>query len=334
MDRDPNPESRIHNPKSGGLLLYWDYDTQRGAEQSRLGVQRWGPLERPNTARILELLTEFGVRATFACVGYAAVSRDPAYDCRDQIREIHAAGHEVASHSHEHEFLPKLSPAQARETARVSREALEELIGAPVVSFVPPFNRPMHYPRRGAVSWSERWEVGPAHLSLPALCEALRETGYRTCRVAYRPNWRTAWDRVVGRQDDRPVVPEKIAGLTCFRLNTPGGFDGPAVARVRQAAERGGLAVVFGHPHSLTAENNQAERWLRPFLEEVAALRRQGRLIDCLPRELAASVPSNRRINRDGQDQQDSGEGKTNLSDPVYPVHPCEIAVKPGAKRP
>ena len=59
----------------GRMLLYWDYDTQRGAEQSRLGPQTWGPLERPNTARILELLAEFQVRATFACVGYAAVSR-------------------------------------------------------------------------------------------------------------------------------------------------------------------------------------------------------------------------------------------------------------------
>src|SRR5947208_7224779 len=96
----------------GGLLLYWDYDTQRGAEQSRLGPQSWGPLERPNTARILALLAEFGVRATFACVGYAAVSRDPIYDCSQQIRESYEASQEIASHSHEHEFLHALTPAR------------------------------------------------------------------------------------------------------------------------------------------------------------------------------------------------------------------------------
>src|SRR4029079_9579999 len=121
---DARGERMRRSDQPGRLLIYWDYDTQRGAEQSRLGPQSWGPLERPNTARILELLAEFEVRATFACVGYAAVSRDPVYDCRAQIREIHAAGHEVPSHSHEHEFLPALSPAHMRETARVSREAM------------------------------------------------------------------------------------------------------------------------------------------------------------------------------------------------------------------
>jgi peptidoglycan/xylan/chitin deacetylase (PgdA/CDA1 family) len=282
----------------GRMLLYWDYDTQRGAEQSRLGPQAWGPLERPNTARILELLAEFQVRATFACVGYAAVSREPAYDCRAQIREIHASGHEVASHSHEHEFLPTLTPLRARETARLSREALEQLIGAPVRSFVPPFNRPMHFPRRGAFSWTERREVGPGHLSLPALCDILRETGYQTCRISYRPSWGTLIDRLVGRRADSPVEPEIVSGLRCFRLNTAGGFDGSAMERVQQAAERGGLAVIYAHPHSLTAENSQSERWLRPFLARVAELRRQGQLVDMLPRELVATLESRRGSSR------------------------------------
>jgi peptidoglycan/xylan/chitin deacetylase (PgdA/CDA1 family) len=274
----------------GGLLLYWDYDTQRGAEQSRLGPQRWGPLERPNTVRILDMLAEFGVRATFACVGYAAVSRDPVYDCHAQIREIHAAGHEVASHSHEHEFLPALTPASMRETARLSRDALEQLLGARVVSFVPPFNRPMHYPSRGAMSWTERQDAGPGHLSLPAVCEALAETGYQTCRISYRASWRTLIDQITGRRTDRPIVSEQISGLTCFRLNTAGGFNGSALERIREAADGGGLAIVYGHPHSLTAENSQSERWLRPFLAEVAELRRQGRLLDRLPRELVAGA--------------------------------------------
>jgi peptidoglycan/xylan/chitin deacetylase (PgdA/CDA1 family) len=277
-------------PEPGGLLLYWDYDTQRGAEQSRLGLQSWGPLERPNTARILKLLAEFGVRATFACVGYAAVSPDPRYDCRDQILEIHAAGHEVASHSYEHEFLPALTPARVRETARLSRDALEQLIGARVVSFVPPFNRPMHYPGRGAWSWTERRDGGAGHLSLPAFCEALAETGYQTCRISYRASWRTLIDQLTGRRTDRPVASEQISGLTCFRLNTAGGFNGSALERIRQAADGGGLAVVYGHPHSLTAQNSQSERWLRPFLAEAAELRRQGRLVDRLPRELVVDA--------------------------------------------
>jgi hypothetical protein len=181
-----------------------------------------------------------------------------------------------------------------RETARLSRDALEQLIGAPVVSFVPPFNRPMHYPRRGAWSWTERRDGGPGHLSIPAVCRALAETGYRTCRISYRPSWRTLTDQITGRPTDRWVAAESIAGLTCFRLNTAGGFNGSALERIQQVAGGGGLAVVYGHPHSLTAENSQSERWLRPFLAQVAELRRQGRLVDHLPRELVecADVPT------------------------------------------
>jgi hypothetical protein len=56
---------------------------------------------------------------------------------------------------------------------------------------------------------------------------------------------------------------------------------------VELAIRHGGIAVVYGHPHSLDAGNSQDARWLVPFLRLVAHHRRAGRLHVALPRELA-----------------------------------------------
>jgi hypothetical protein len=79
---------------------------------------------------------------------------------------------------------------------------------------------------------------------------------------------------------------ERIGGVTCCRLNSAGGFAADAVSLVERAAREGGIAVVYGHPHSLGAGNSQDERWLVPFLARVQALESAGRLRSVRPREL------------------------------------------------
>ena len=109
------------------LLFFWDYDTQWGADRSRLpgGPKSWGALEFPNTERLLELHAEHGVPACFAVVGSAALSGERPYHDPAQVRRIHAAGHEIGSHSHRHEWLPGLDGAALRETLAASRDANE-----------------------------------------------------------------------------------------------------------------------------------------------------------------------------------------------------------------
>src|ERR1700752_3269800 len=82
------------------VLFFWDYDTQWGADRSRAngGPKSWGEFEFENTDRILELHQEFGVNACFAVVGAAALPGERPYHDPNQIRRIHAAGHEVGSH--------------------------------------------------------------------------------------------------------------------------------------------------------------------------------------------------------------------------------------------
>jgi polysaccharide deacetylase family protein (PEP-CTERM system associated) len=85
-----------------------------------------------NTSRLLEVFDRAGVRATFFVLGWVA-DRFPAL-----VRQVAAAGHEVASHGYHHQLLYMLTPQQFREDIRAAKCALENTIGAPVLGFRAP----------------------------------------------------------------------------------------------------------------------------------------------------------------------------------------------------
>jgi len=279
-----------HNGRMATLIFFWDYDTQWGGDRSRGpgGPKAWGAAEFENTERLLELHAEYEVPACFAAVGAAALPGERPYHDPAQIRRLALAGHEVASHGFEHEWLPGLGQRRLREVLHRSKDALEQCIGGTVISFVPPYNQPFDYARRWSFSLSERRQAGTDRIDLPRLCAALAETGYRVCRVSYRSMPLRLADRLLGRQVDRQVRPVHIGGITCVRLNTAGGFGADALAMVDRCAAAGGLVIVYGHPHSLRSGNSQDERWLVLFLDHVRVLRAGGQLRVALPRELVA----------------------------------------------
>lgn len=242
--------------------------------------------EFKNTERLLELHDEYGVPACFAVVGAAALPGKRPYHDADQIRRIHAHGHEVASHSFRHEWIPGMGYVKLLDSLLRSKDALEQCIGTPVVTFVPPHNQPFDYVQGWSISLSERREVRQGRIDVGRLCQALGETGYRVCRVCYRSLGQRLVERAVGRRLDRPMLPARIEGVTCVRLNTPGGFGTATAMVVADCARRGGTVVIYGHPHSLYAPNPQNERWLVPLLGQVRALRDAGELRIALPREL------------------------------------------------
>jgi polysaccharide deacetylase family protein (PEP-CTERM system associated) len=82
-----------------------------------------------STDKLLEMFAEKDVKATFFVLGWVA-RRSPAL-----IRRIHAAGHEVACHGLTHELVYRQTPAVFREETRVSKDMLEEIIGAPVIGY-------------------------------------------------------------------------------------------------------------------------------------------------------------------------------------------------------
>ncbi|HUI10802.1 MAG TPA: polysaccharide deacetylase family protein [Bacteroidota bacterium] len=272
----------------GTLLFFWDYDAEWGAERSRGpgGPKAWGPLEFPNTDELLDLHARYAIPACFAVVGAAALPGARPYQDPAQVRRIHDSGHEVASHSFRHDWLPGLSGAALLGTLRESRHALEQCIGAAVRTFVPPYNQPFDYPRGLSFSLAERREVPRARTDLRSLCDALGEAGYGFCRVAYRPLWQRAGERAMSRRLDRPSRLEKIGPVTCVRLNTPGGFGPEAEAMVRRCAAEGGIGVIYGHPHSIHTGNAQDMRLLLPMMGLIREMRDRMGLRVALPREL------------------------------------------------
>jgi peptidoglycan/xylan/chitin deacetylase (PgdA/CDA1 family) len=289
------PHPSAASAARGALLIFWDYDTQWGADRSRnpRSTRDWGHLDFEHSERLLELHAEHDVPACFAVVGAAALPGARPYHDPAQISRIHAAGHEIASHAFRHEWLPGLHRAELAATLARSRDALEQCIGAPVTAFVPPFNQPFDHLRGGSISLAERREVRRDRTDLARLCEALGNAGYRFCRVSYRPLHVRAAEWLSRRRWDRPERTVRIGGVTCLRLNTPGGFDAPVLAMLERTAADGGLVVAYGHPHSLRAGNSQDERHLVPFLRRSRELARAGALRILRPRDLlAAAAPA------------------------------------------
>jgi peptidoglycan-N-acetylglucosamine deacetylase len=85
-----------------------------------------------NTDLILDCLAEAQVKATFFCLGWIARASP------DVIKKIHAAGHDIGSHSNNHQLVHRLTPQQFREDLLSSIKLLEDLTGKKVRSYRSP----------------------------------------------------------------------------------------------------------------------------------------------------------------------------------------------------
>lgn len=114
---------------------------------------RWPVRVEANTRRILEIFARGHIHATFFVLGWVA-ERYPVL-----VRDIGAAGHEVASHGFGHERLTNLSRSGFREGIIRTKHLLEDITGFAVAGYRAP-----------------SWSIGPATLWAHA---ELREAGYR-----------------------------------------------------------------------------------------------------------------------------------------------------------
>jgi polysaccharide deacetylase family protein (PEP-CTERM system associated) len=85
-----------------------------------------------NTTRILDILDERGVKATFFVLGWVA-KRRPAL-----IRAIAEAGHEIASHGYNHDLIYSIGRDEFRRDVTRSKHALEDLTGQRVRGYRAP----------------------------------------------------------------------------------------------------------------------------------------------------------------------------------------------------
>ena len=85
-----------------------------------------------NTRRLLQLFDNHGVKATFFVLGWVA-ERFPSL-----VREIAAAGHELASHGHGHRLVYQQSPEEFRTDVRLAKALIEDAGGTQVSGYRAP----------------------------------------------------------------------------------------------------------------------------------------------------------------------------------------------------
>ena len=82
-----------------------------------------------NTRRILDLLDNYAIKATFFVLGWVAERQVGL------VKEIHARGHEVACHGYSHQLIYAQSPEEFRLETRKSQEILEDAIGSRISGY-------------------------------------------------------------------------------------------------------------------------------------------------------------------------------------------------------
>lgn len=106
-----------------------------GAFENDISRDDWDNLPcrvEKNTRKILDLFEKYKVKGTFFTLGWVC-ERYPSL-----IREIHKAGHEVASHSIGHHRVTDLSRNEFVEDINNSKKLLEDTIGAAVIGYRAP----------------------------------------------------------------------------------------------------------------------------------------------------------------------------------------------------
>ncbi len=88
----------------------------------------------PNwTPRLLEILARQEIRATFFVIGRYAAQQHAL------VQQMHAAGHLIGNHTWTHPNLAITSAAHTRQELANTNTELEQILGAPVRYFRPPF---------------------------------------------------------------------------------------------------------------------------------------------------------------------------------------------------
>lgn len=123
--------ARIRNVMSVDVEDYYHVSAMEGV----VSRDAWPTCESrvvDSTIRVLDLLAEHRVTATFFILGWVA-DRYPAL-----VQRIVAAGHEIASHSYWHRLVYTLTPETFREDLHRAKVAIEDAAGIAVCGYRAP----------------------------------------------------------------------------------------------------------------------------------------------------------------------------------------------------
>jgi len=209
------------------------------AMEPHISVKEWDGKESrlaPTMGRILDLLAESDSKGTFFVLGWVA-ARHPQV-----VREIVAAGHEVASHGSMHQRVTTLTPAEFRDDIRNSKRLLEDLAGQPVIGYRAP-----SFSITADRLWALQILTEEGYLYDSSLFP-IRRAGYGLAGGHRDPHWLTTPS---GPLFEVPPTTLRWAGRTIpaaggayFRLFPLGIFQ----KAFRAAEERGRPGTFYIHP--------------------------------------------------------------------------------------
>lgn len=128
MSHAPHPSAPVVNALTIDVEEYF----HPNALDATVSPATWSslpPRVEPNTYRLLDLLDDYRVTATFFVLGWVA-ERWPRL-----VPEIARRGHEIASHGHAHRLVYRQSPQEFRADVARSKAVLEDQLGAPIAGF-------------------------------------------------------------------------------------------------------------------------------------------------------------------------------------------------------
>ena len=196
----------------------------------------------PNTLRLLRILTEYGFHATCFILGTVAETYPGL------VREVHAAGHEIATHGYGHEPVYKLTPEGFRADLRRSINLLEAIIGEPVRGYRAPYF---------SITRKSEWALDV----LAELGVEYDSSIFPIRRKLYGfPGWESFPHTVHTAAGDLRELP--ISTISVLGQNLPVGGGGylrllpyPLIRQAIRAINRQGQPAVFYlHPYELDTE--------------------------------------------------------------------------------
>lgn len=107
----------------------WFHIIQADGAPDRDAWEQAHPRVEPATGKLLELLADRGVHATFFFLGWIA-ERHPGL-----VRRVAELGHEVATHGYAHDLVGDLGPAEFRADTVRAKGIIEDVAGRAVIGY-------------------------------------------------------------------------------------------------------------------------------------------------------------------------------------------------------
>jgi polysaccharide deacetylase family protein (PEP-CTERM system associated) len=228
-------------------------DWYQGLTSTNRQPERWPAYEArlaENTEHLLALLGERGVRATFFVLGPVAEQYP------DLVRQIDAAGHELAVHGYWHQRVDRLDPERFAGELDRAVQALSPLASQPVVGHRAPYF---------SIDDHSLWAL-----------EVLSESGFRydssffpTRSMLYGYPGAPRFPCRVGERGELVEFPVSTARWLGVTWPMGGGFYVRALpygvirAGIRQLNRQGQPAILYMHPWELDTEQDFRQVTLR-----------------------------------------------------------------------